>query len=134
METINVFDNIIKYENKENENENEVESIKSWDELNLKEDILRGIYRIGFENPTPIQSKAIKPIIEGKDIIAQAQSGTGKTGTFTIASLQVVNIKENTSQVLIISPTRELVKQTFNVMKNIGNSCNDLTIKTATTT
>ena len=134
METINELDNIIQSENKyiqqgENENENEIESIKTWDELDLKEDILRGIYRNGFENPTPIQSKAIKPIVQGRDIIAQAQSGTGKTGAFTIASLQVANIKEKTSQVLIISPTRELVKQTCNVIEKIGDSCQGLLIK-----
>ena len=122
METINELENT--------ENKNEIESIKNWDELNLKEEILRGIYRNGFENPTPIQSKAIKPIIQGNDIIAQAQSGTGKTATFTISSLQVVNTNVNTTQVLIISPTRELVKQTITVFENISNTIQNIKIKT----
>ena len=122
METINELENT--------ENQKEIESIKNWDELDLKEEILRGIYRNGFENPTPIQSKAIKPIIQGNDIIAQAQSGTGKTATFTISSLQVVDANIHTTQVLIISPTRELVKQTMNVFENISNTIENLKIKT----
>jgi len=54
----------------------------SFDEMSLKENLLRGIYAYGFERPSLIQQKAIVPIISGRDIIAQAQSGTGKTGTF----------------------------------------------------
>ena len=52
----------------------------SWEELNINPSLLRGIYAHGFEQPSPIQKKAIIPMIEGNDIIAQAQSGTGKTG------------------------------------------------------
>ena len=61
--------------------------INSWDELNLNTDLLRGIFAYGFERPSPIQQKAIMPIIKKRDIIAQAQSGTGKTGAFTISTL-----------------------------------------------
>jgi translation initiation factor 4A len=60
--------------------------IQSWDELEIDPKILRGIFAYGFEKPSPIQQKAIKPLIMGKDIIAQAQSGTGKTATFTIGA------------------------------------------------
>ena len=79
--------------------ENEINKIKSWDEFNLKNNLLRGIYSYGFENPSPIQQKAIQPIIDNKDVIAQSQSGTGKTGCFTIASLEKIDesIKKNTS-------------------------------------
>ena len=77
-------------------------TIKKWDDLNLKDNLLRGIYSYGFENPSEIQKKAILPIIQNNDLIAQAQSGTGKTGTFSIASLQTVVENENTSQVLIL--------------------------------
>ena len=79
--------------------ESEINQIKSWDDLNLKNNLLRGIYSYGFENPSPIQQKAIYPIIENKDIIAQSQSGTGKTGCFTICKFRKnrrVN-KKNTS-------------------------------------
>ena len=85
--------------------------IKSWDDLNMKTNLLRGIYSHGFENPSEIQKKAIYPIINKKDVIAQAQSGTGKTGAFSISSLQYVDSSLNESQVMIIVPTRELVMQ-----------------------
>lgn len=75
----------------------------SWESLTLNEDLSRGIYRFGFEKPTPIQEKAIPPIIEGRDIIAQGQSGTGKTGSFTIGASQRVDITSRTTQVLILA-------------------------------
>jgi translation initiation factor 4A len=95
--------------------------INSWDELEIHTDILRGIFAYGFEKPSPIQQKAILPIINGKDIIAQAQSGTGKTAAFTIGSLARLNIEENTTQILVLSPTRELTIQTAKVMSGVGS-------------
>lgn len=67
------------------------ESAERFDDLGLKEEILRGIYGYGFNKPSPIQQKGILPIIQGHDTIAQAQSGTGKTGAFTIAMLQTID-------------------------------------------
>ena len=81
---------------------------------------MRGIYAYGFEKPSPIQKKAIKPVILGKDVLAQAQSGTGKTATFTIASLSKIDLKDDNTQVLIMSPTRELTLQTAKVIESIG--------------
>lgn len=107
-----------------------VPEIKTWDELELEPNLLRGIFGYGFEKPSPIQSKAIKPVIEGKDVIAQAQSGTGKTATFTIGALQRVNIAEQTTQVLILSPTRELSTQTAKVVSNLSSFMTGLKIKT----
>jgi translation initiation factor 4A len=78
----------------------------------LNEALLRGIYGFGFEKPSPIQQKAIKPIIEGHDVIAQAQSGTGKTAAFAIGSLQLIDTKLDEIQCLVLSPTRELAMQT----------------------
>ena len=106
--------------------------IKKWDDLNLKDNLLRGIYSYGFENPSEIQKKAILPIIQNNDLIAQAQSGTGKTGTFSIASLQTVNEDENTSQVLILSTTRELAIQTHKVVENISVFLENIKIKLLT--
>jgi translation initiation factor 4A len=63
----------------------------SFDNMELKPDLLRGIYAYGFERPSAIQQRAIMPIITGRDCIAQAQSGTGKTATFSIAILQRVS-------------------------------------------
>lgn len=94
--------------------------IKSWDELEIDPNILRGVYSHGFEKPSPIQQKAIVPIIKGRDVIAQAQSGTGKTASFSIGALSLIDLKNNNTQVLILSPTRELCQQTSNVVQSIG--------------
>jgi translation initiation factor 4A len=104
--------------------------IYSWDDLEIAPKILRGIFAYGFEKPSPIQQRAIKPIIMGKDVIAQAQSGTGKTATFTIGALQRVNITEHTTQVLILSPTRELSTQTAKVISNLGSFMDGLKVQT----
>jgi superfamily II DNA/RNA helicase len=95
-------------------------SFEKWDELDIPIQLLRGIYAFGFETVSPIQKKAIKPIISGRDVIAQAQSGTGKTATFTIGALSVIDLDLKAPQVLILSPTRELTKQTANVINGIG--------------
>jgi translation initiation factor 4A len=87
------------------------ETVETFDELNLKKDLLRGIYGYGFEKPSHIQQKAILPIIRGRDTIAQAQSGTGKTATFAISSLQLIDTDLNEVQALILGPTRELAQQ-----------------------
>lgn len=92
----------------------------SFDDLSLKDDLLRGIYSYGFENPSFIQSKSIPIFTSGKDLIAQAQSGTGKTGAFVIGSLQKVNVEEKNTQILIISPTRELSRQTMCVLEELS--------------
>ena len=94
--------------------------ITNFEELNLRENVLRGIYSYGFEKPSEIQSKAIKPIISGLDVIAQSQSGTGKTGTFVISALERIDESVEGVQGIIIAPTRELAIQIFDVCKNIG--------------
>ena len=95
--------------------------ISSWEELDLPVNILRGIYSYGFEKPSVIQQKAIKPIMQGRDIIAQAQSGTGKTATFSIGALSLIDMEKNSTQVLILSPTRELTSQTSKVITSLGD-------------
>ena len=104
--------------------------IKSWDELELTNNLLRGIFAYGFENPSPIQQKAIKPIILGRDVIAQAQSGTGKTATFTIGALSHVNTANNNTQILVLSPTKELTLQTAKVFGSLGEMLNGLRVQT----
>ena len=96
------------------------ESVETFDELNLKPDLLRGIYGYGFERPSIIQQKAILPIIRGNDVIAQAQSGTGKTAAFAIGTLQLVDPQKDEIQCLILSPTRELAHQTSIVYQFLG--------------
>ncbi len=91
-----------------------------WSDMNLKENLLRGIYSHGFENPSPIQKKGIMPILTGRDVIAQAQSGTGKTGAFSVSTLQCVDETLNEVQGLLLAPTRELAIQIHDVISKIG--------------
>lgn len=96
------------------------QKVDTFDEMRLDTDVLRGIYSYGFEKPSEIQKSAILPLISGRDIIAQAQSGTGKTGTFSIGILQLIDKNREGTQAIILSPTRELAKQTYNVIKGLG--------------
>ena len=111
-----------------NEADNKRE-IQNWDDLNLKVDLLRGIYACGFENPSEIQKLAIMPIISGNDTIAQAQSGTGKTGAFTISTLQTIDTTLNILQSVIIAPTQELAKQIYDVINQLGEFMDNLKIQ-----
>lgn len=87
----------------------------------LREDLLRGIYAYGFEKPSAIQQRAIVPLMSARDTIAQAQSGTGKTATFTIAVLQNINVAERYCQALLLAPTRELASQIVKVVMSLGD-------------
>ena len=92
----------------------------------LKEELLRGIYAYGFENPARIQMWAIPQIIAGREILAQAQSGTGKTGAFVISALQLIDEKLKAPQAIILSPTCELAQQTYIVARSIGSFMKDV--------
>jgi len=99
---------------------NWTEQVETFDELGLKEEVLRGIYGYGFEKPSQIQKIGILPVIRGRDTIAQGQSGTGKTATFTISSLQLIDTTSDKTQVLILVHTRELAYQVYKVVEAIG--------------
>lgn len=96
------------------------ENYESFEEMNLKNNLLRGIISYGYEKPSPIQSKGIIPVINGNDCIIQSQSGTGKTATFSISALELIDSKIDSCQVIILNPTREIADQTLNVIKNLG--------------
>ena len=98
--------------------------VTSFDSMGLNELLLRGIYAYGFEKPSKIQQRGIMPILAGHDTIAQAQSGTGKTATFTIAALQSIDTGVNQCQALILAPTRELAQQTQKVVRALGDFLN----------
>ena len=102
----------------------------TWDELDLNTDLLRGIFAHGFEKPSPIQGKAIDPLKQGRDVIAQAQSGTGKTAAFTVGALSRVNISENFNQILIMAPTHELAQQISSVISSLSTMMDGIRIKT----
>jgi translation initiation factor 4A len=109
------------YDDKRAQPNDYAEVITSFDNMNLKEDLLRGIYAYGFEKPSAIQQRAIAPVLAGHDTIAQAQSGTGKTATFSISVLQKVDTQLRKTQALILAPTRELANQIHKVVKNLGD-------------
>jgi translation initiation factor 4A len=98
----------------------EVRSYESFDDMGLPETLLRGIYSYGFERPSAIQKKGIKPISNGKDILGQAQSGTGKTATFCIGSMTRIDATLKAPQVLVLTPTRELAQQIEQVAKGLS--------------
>ncbi|CAN6232810.1 unnamed protein product [Urochloa humidicola] len=101
-----------------------VEVVSSFDQMGIKDDLLRGIYGYGFEKPSAIQQRAVLPIINGRDVIAQAQSGTGKTSMISLTVCQIVDTAVREVQALILSPTRELASQTERVMLAIGDYLN----------
>jgi translation initiation factor 4A len=107
-----------------------VTTFESWDDkhVNLSTELLRGIYAYGFEQPSAIQKKAIIPMAMGRDVLAQAQSGTGKTGAFTVGTLQLIDTSLDVVQALILAPTRELADQINSVVLAIGRLMNVRTL------
>lgn len=97
------------------------EVVDSFDAMDLKEPLLRGIYAYGFEKPSAIQQRAIMPCVKKHDVIAQAQSGTGKTATFSISILQQIDTSIRECQALILAPTRELAQQIQKVVIALGD-------------
>ncbi|CAE7210278.1 unnamed protein product [Rhizoctonia solani] len=107
-------------------NANEIESnwdeiVDNFDNMGLRAELLRGVYAYGFERPSAIQQRAIVPVIKGHDVIAQAQSGTGKTATFSISILQKLDLDVRGTQALILAPTRELAQQIQKVVVALGD-------------
>jgi len=111
---------MIDEENSDEMDSNWDETVESFDEFNLKKELLRGVYGYGFEKPSHIQQKAIIPLIKKRDTIAQAQSGTGKTATFAIGCLELIDTNVNEVQALVLAPTRELAQQIAIVFQLIG--------------
>ena len=107
-------------ENNEQKDYNSLE-INNFEDLDLKDNLLRGIYAYGYEKPSAIQKKAILPLMDKHDLIAQAQSGTGKTATFSIGLLQNIDENLKETQALVLSHTRELSLQILEVIKNISS-------------
>lgn len=91
-----------------------------FNEFNLSEKILKAVKEMGFEEPTPIQYQAIPPTLQGLDIIGQAQTGTGKTCAFAIPATEMLEAENESVQVLVLCPTRELAIQTAEEFKNVS--------------
>ncbi|RCH77843.1 DExD/H-box ATP-dependent RNA helicase dhh1 [Rhizopus stolonifer] len=90
----------------------------------LKRELLMGIFEAGFEHPSPIQEEAIPIALTGRDILARAKNGTGKTAAFVIPTLEKINNKKAKIQALLLVPTRELALQTAQVCKTLGKHLN----------
>ena len=97
---------------------------KSFDDMDLPENLLRGVYAYGFEKPSAIQSVAIMPLVRGRDVLGQAQSGTGKTGTFAIGLLSRINPDRKETQALVMAHTHELAEQISTVIRGLSNFMN----------
>jgi len=92
----------------------------SFEDYYLKRELLMGIFEKGWEDPSPIQEESIPVALVGRDILARAKNGTGKTGAFTIPTLERINPKVEAIQALLLVPTRELALQTAQVCKELG--------------
>uniref|UniRef100_H3CN29 RNA helicase n=2 Tax=Tetraodon nigroviridis TaxID=99883 RepID=H3CN29_TETNG len=97
------------------------QTVDSFEDMKLDENLLRGVFAYGFEKPSFIQQRAIIPCIEGHDVIAQSQSGTGKTATYAISVLQRINTTIKETQAIILAPTRELAQQIQKVVLSLGD-------------
>lgn len=107
----------------ENSNKATISSIpemEEWDDVDMDLNVLRGVNAYGFERPSPIQKKTIPHILSGRDVIGQAQSGTGKTGAFCIGTLNRIDCEKNETQAIIMSPTHELARQHEMVCSALG--------------
>lgn len=106
------------------ETSEECKPIRNFDAMGLSEDLLRGIYAYGFTKPSAVQQRAIIPVMKGRDVIVQSQSGTGKTCVFCLGALCSLQPKIRDPQVLILSPTRELAEQSQKVCLALGDYIN----------
>lgn len=103
---------------------NELTVFNNFDDMKLKDELTRGIYNYGYERPSEIQCRGIGPISSGRDVIGQAQSGMGKTATYSIGALQVINHTQRETQAIILANTRELAAQVESVISNLGKYLN----------
>ena len=86
-------------------------SIPLFADLNLSEPLLRVLKELGYESPTPIQAATIPLLLANRDVLGQAQTGTGKTAAFALPILSRIDIKQSAPQALVLAPTRELAIQ-----------------------
>lgn len=89
-------------------------------DLGLDHPVFKAVQKLGFKQPTPIQCKAIPPILDGKDVVAMSRTGSGKTAAFVIPMIQKLKQRlASGTRALLLSPTRELALQTFSVVKQV---------------
>ena len=86
-------------------------TVLSFNDLSLSIPIIKALKNVGYESPSPIQAKIIPFVMAGRDVIGQAQTGTGKTAAFALPLLSKINLRLTTPQILVLTPTRELAIQ-----------------------
>ncbi len=96
--------------------------LPTFEQLGLNANLLKSLKAVGYESPSPIQAEAIPPLLEGRDLLGQAQTGTGKTAAFALPILQHVNTRSNSPQVLVLAPTRELAIQVAEAFQRYASS------------
>ncbi|MEC7623563.1 MAG: DEAD/DEAH box helicase, partial [Pseudomonadota bacterium] len=87
-------------------------------DLGLSQAVLESLARIGYEAPTPIQAQSIPPLLDGRDLLGTAQTGTGKTAAFALPLLSRIHASDSATQVLVLAPTRELAIQVSEAFEN----------------
>ena len=102
----------------------------TFSELGLNSSLLNTLTGMGFENPTPVQAKAIPLVLSAKDVIVKAQTGTGKTAAFALPILHHIDVKKRTPQALILAPTRELAMQVSDAFAQLGKGLKGLQLAT----
>jgi len=103
--------------------------MQTFESFGLHQDILKAITEAGFTEPSPVQAEAIPLVLQGHDIVAQAQTGTGKTAAFGLPTMSMIDTNLNKVQLLVITPTRELATQVSDELYSLGRFCG---IKTVT--
>src|SRR4029077_9963701 len=96
---------------------------KSFADLGLSESTLQALRDVGYESPSPIQEQAVPPLLEGRDVIGQAQTGTGKTAAFGLPIVEYVDPEVRDVQALVLTPTRELCIQVPQALRTYGEHC-----------
>jgi ATP-dependent RNA helicase len=97
-----------------------IKTYPTWEEMNLKTELLTAIGKLGWTKPSPVQSRAIVPISSGQSMVLQSQNGTGKTATFSIGALQRLSLATQHTELIVVSPTRELALQSEATLKSLG--------------
>ncbi|BAM80747.1 RNA helicase [Cyanidioschyzon merolae strain 10D] len=104
----------------------------SFEDYYLRRELLMGLFEMGWERPSPVQEAAVPVALAGRDVLARAKNGTGKTGAFLIPILERLDTKKNAIQALVLVPTRELALQTAAVAKALGKRLDGLQVMTTT--
>lgn len=104
------------------------DSVIQFNELDLNNDILSALDAMGFVSPTPIQAAAIPFLLEGRDALGKAQTGTGKTAAFSLPLLNKINLSQHKPQAIVMAPTRELAIQVAAEVKNLGKNIRGLKV------